>query len=205
MIFLKQTWSFHFLEWNPAVPTPTCRVKCRNPGPYFGKPVLSGWPFVMTVSGYFMGCDVHKLDRRVLWEPAVILPVFLPTLLECKCGIAMLLQEKSSWSKSTLFASIDSLTGFGNESPVRPRTPYLCVGMLGWGAGSCFAASSERGGRSRVVECLANAAKVDWGLTHRFYLLVKNMSILVVMMTCRKWMLLLCCDLVVDLVWICAL
>lgn len=105
----------------------------QESGPYFGKPVLSAWPLLMTVSGYFMGCDVHKLDHRVRWEPAIILPVFSPTPSECKCEIAMLLQEKSSWSKSTLFASIDSLTGFGNESPVRPRTPYLCVGMLGWG------------------------------------------------------------------------
>lgn len=115
---------------------------------------------------------------------------------ECKGGIAMLLQEKSKWSESTFFANIDISTVFGTDCLGHPRhLPYLCVGMLKLRCASCFIASSERGGNRRVVERFANVTRVDWGLKHRFYLSMKNVSISVVIVTCRKLMVLLSCDL----------
>ena len=69
-----------------------------------------------------------------------------------------------------LLARSDVLSGFANESLVRHQLPSLCVGMLRPGqglrgaCGSCFIASSERGGKRWIVESLINAAKVDLGV-----------------------------------------
>lgn len=97
-------------------------------------------------------------------------------------------------SKTTLFANIDRLTGFCNTSLGTQQTSYLCVAMLGLGRACRSTASRERGGNSWVAERLVIATEVDWGLKRRFYL-VKNMSLLLVIMTSRKLMVLLCCDL----------
>lgn len=209
MIFLKQTWSFRF----PCSAHFCLQSEVQGSGPYFGKSALTGWLFVIIAPEYFTGCEVHKPDCRILWESAVILPVFLPVVSECKCGIAILLQEKCSWSESTLLACSDALSGFGNKSLVRYQLPSLCVGMLrpGQGMGGGCGSSWEGGGRW-IAECLTNAAKVDLGvemaillIEWQFCWLMKNVSILLVVMTWRKWVLLLCCDLVVDLVRVCAL
>jgi len=124
MIFLKQTWSVRF----PCSAHFCLQGEVQGSGPYFGKSALTGWLFVIIAPEYFTGCEVHKPDCRILWESAVILPVFLPILSECKCGIAILLQEKCSWSESTLLACSDALSGFGNKSLVRYQLPSLCVG-----------------------------------------------------------------------------
>lgn len=154
----------------PCSPHCCLQSKVQGSGPSFGKPALTGWLLVMIAPGYFTGCEVHRPDSRILWELAVILPVFPAILSECKCGIAILLQEKCRWSESMLLACSDVLSGFDNESPVRHQLPSLCVGVLRPGhglrgaCGSCFIASSERGGNRWIVASLINAAKVDLGV-----------------------------------------
>lgn len=52
VIFLEQSWSFHFLEWNPVVSAPACRGKHRS-GPCLGK------PFILFSSGFRLSPYLH--------------------------------------------------------------------------------------------------------------------------------------------------